>query len=451
MRTESRLSPNVVPSSDPLAFERRAAAASRAYHETTRDAFSFEDRRRDLAHFAAEFYRNRLGGRDSPETRAVFEAVADPDTLLIVHSHDGQLPHLGIVRMVLKAHDVASLDRKAVTLYLIGDHYTAAMKRTNLRFGMPLAGRSPDDLRNPPKLPFEKRSQTPFCWLPPPPEYDLEMLRHKIAAFILQNLGHEKRGGGRPLPHAKEEIMMRLHDLFAQLTRATRETESLGDWLIRVQYDMFKLMLGPEASRILFLPMADLTRLFRGELTTIAERADQVAAIKAAVSAEQLARGEEPYQREAQASPFWVHCPACFRRTRHAWRPQTSVDFVCPFCGSRNLLEGEATWKWTMPDIVAYETALFRLGTDAWIVGSHASYLPVIERVYARLFQSEMPPKFFLTSVPVFRGIGDPSEGYGRTRLLRALLEMDPSALAAGLRAPWGEDPKLRSDLLESP
>jgi hypothetical protein len=114
-------------------------------------------------------------------------------------------------------------------------------------------------------------------------------------------------------------------------------------------------------------------------------------------------------------------------------------------------LEGEAAWKWTMPDIVAYEVALFRLGTDAWVVGSRASYLPAIERTYDRLFRSPMPPRFFQTSVPVFRGIGDPPEGYGRTRLLRALLEMDPAALAAGLRAPWEENPKLRSDLLGAP
>jgi hypothetical protein len=77
--------------------------------------------------------------------------------------------------------------------------------------------------------------------------------------------------------------------------------------------------------------------------------------------------------------------------------------------------------------------------------------LPAIERTYDRLFRSPMPPRFFQTSVPVFRGIGDPPEGYGRTRLLRALLEMDPAALAAGLRAPWEENPKLRSDLLGAP
>ena len=55
------------------------------------------------------------------------------------------------------------------------------------------------------------------------------------------------------------------------------------------------------------------------------------------------------------------------------------------------------------------------------------------------------------TTVPTFQGIGDLPEGYGRTRLLRALLEMEPPALAAGLRVPWEENPQLRSDLLGAP
>jgi hypothetical protein len=439
-----------IAASGPRAFESRAAAEARAYHEAERKAFSIDERRRDLSRFAKEFYETRLGAPASRESRAALDAIADPDTLLIVHSHDGQLPHLGIVRMVLKAHDIASQDRKAVTLYLVGNHYTAAMKRLNLRFGMPHVGRSPDELEHPPKLPVEN-AQTPFRWLPPPSQTQLEDLRRKVDAFLLQNIGHEKRMGSALVPDAKERIMVRLHDLFGLLSQAARGSESFGDWLIRVQHDLFTLMLGPEAGRIVFLPMADMTSLFRGELTMVADRAEEVAAVKAAVSAEQIARGEEPYAREAQASSFWVHCPACYRRARQPWHPARPVEFECPFCQTRHRLEGEAAWKWTMPDIVAYEVALFRLGTDAWVVGSRASYLPAIERTYDRLFRSPMPPRFFQTSVPVFRGIGDPPEGYGRTRLLRALLEMDPAALAAGLRAPWEENPKLRSDLLGAP
>jgi len=88
---------------------------------------------------------------------------------------------------------------------------------------------------------------------------------------------------------------------------------------------------------------------------------------------------------------------------------------VCPFCATHVVLAAEEAWKWVMPDIIGYEAALFRLGIAGWVVGSHAPYHPVVERTYARLFGAEMPPKFFLTSVPVFRGIGDPRDGYGRT------------------------------------
>src|SRR5213076_3342939 len=36
--------------------------------------------------------------RGTAGTRAAIEALANPDTLLIEMAHDGQLPHLGIVR-----------------------------------------------------------------------------------------------------------------------------------------------------------------------------------------------------------------------------------------------------------------------------------------------------------------------------------------------------------------
>src|SRR3981189_1871696 len=290
-----------VASSGLLPFESRAAAEARAYREGMQKAFSVDERRRDLSRFAKEFYRTRLHASVNREPSEAFEDIADPDTVLIVHSHDGQLPHLGIVRMVLKAHDIASQDRKAVTLYLIGNHYTAAMKRLNLRFGMPLIGRSPDELEHPPKIPVAN-AQTPFRWLPPPSEHDLEMLRRKVDAFLPQNIGHEKRAGTKAASDAKERIPARLQDLFTLLNRAARESESFGDWLIRVQHDVFTLMLGPEAGRIVFLPMADLSVLFRDALTMVADRAEEVSAVKAAVNAEQIARGEEPYAREAQAS-----------------------------------------------------------------------------------------------------------------------------------------------------
>ena len=59
-----------------------------------------------------------------------------------------------------------------------------------------------------------------------------------------------------------------------------------------------------------------------------------------------------------------------------------------------------------------------------------------------------MPPKFFLTSMPRFRGVGDATEGFPRTRLLRALLEVPPPELARALSIPWDENPAIVSEIL---
>jgi hypothetical protein len=439
--------------SDPFLVEREAAITSRAYHRVARDKLGFEDRRRGLARFARRFYADRLGLPADGPSGALSDALADPDTLLIEMAHDGQLPHLGIVRLVLKAHDIALRDPNALTLYLIGNHYTPAMRPENLRFGAPLQGRCPDDVKHPPKIQIGKaHANTPFHWLRPPTEPALTALRDQIEAFVENNLAHEKKEGRRRLdPNAKECLTTRLDDLFRILKVTAAEVVSFGDWLIRIQRDLFRRMLGREADRIVFLPMRELTDLLRPELTLLADREEEVGTVKTEVAREQAGEGVEPYQRDAQASSFWVHCPSCFRRTRMAWRPGGRLTFACRFCWVDHDLAAEEAWSWTMPDIVAYEVALVHLGLGGWVVGSHAAYHPVVERTFARLFGFEMPPKFFLTSVPVFRGIGDPPEGYRRTRLLRALLEMEPPDLAAALRAPWKEDPVLRSDLLVSP
>src|SRR5438105_13070768 len=86
------------------------------------------------------------------------------------------------------------------------------------------------------------------------------------------------------------------------LVLAAAEVASFGDWLIRAQYDLFHRMMGEEADRIVFLPMADLTSLLRPELTVVAERANDVSAIKAEVGREQLSAGIEPYTRRDRKS-----------------------------------------------------------------------------------------------------------------------------------------------------
>src|SRR6267378_1959234 len=178
---------------DSRSVERDAATKSRAYRESTGKAALSQDRRHALAAFAAEFYDRRMHVQASPESRAVLASLADPDTVVFEMAHDGQLPHLGIVRLVLKTHDIARMDRRAVTLYLVGNHYTAAMRPDNLWFGASLQGRSPDEVKHPPKVRVGKaHAHTPFRWLPPPAEKDLADLQDQIADFIANNLAHEK-------------------------------------------------------------------------------------------------------------------------------------------------------------------------------------------------------------------------------------------------------------------
>lgn len=429
-------------------FERDAARRCREFHG--RAGPSPRERRPSLAEFARGFYANRLRVQSSAGQRTAIDDLEDADCLAIEMAHDGQLPHLGIVRLVLKAHDIAGADGQAVTLYLVGNHYTPAMRPDNIRFGMPLKGAPPDEVKHPPKVRVGKASaHIPFRWLPPPRGEELARLRDQIHDFIRNNVTEAEKVG-LPLESGSEARMrQRLAWEFELLTAAAAAVESFGDWLVRAQHDLFHAMLGGEADRILFLPMADLTDLLRSDLAAIAVRADAVARIKAKVSAEQKGRGEEPYLlRGSEPSPFWVYCPSCRRRRRTAWTPGSQTTFACPTCGHRTALSESDFWRWAMPDIVAYESALFRLGIDGWVVGSHASYHPVIESVHHEVFGSEAPPRFFQTSVPVFRGVGEPEGGDRRSRLLRVLLETEPAALAKALRAPWSDDPVVRSDAI---
>ncbi len=409
--------------SDPWCFEQDAAKECRRFHDQRFEPL--EGRREALAKFAERFYRERLGIAPPPATRAALAAIADPRGLAIEIAHDGQLPHLGIVRMVLKARDLAERDGRGVALYLVGNHYTAAMRPDNVRFGMPLRGESPDAVKHPPKIRIGKaNAHVPFRWLPPPRHGDLEALREQVRAFVRHNLAHEKARGAALVPDARARAEERLHGIFDGLMAASAAVSSMGDWLMRVQWDLFRMMLGEGAESIVFLPMAELTDLFRDELAQI--------------------------PRAAAHTPggFWIHCPKCFRRQRLHWSPGAATAFRCQVCAYSAELTETEIWRWFAPDIVAYEAGLFRLGVDGWVAGSRASYHPEIRRVSIEVFGREPPPTFFLESVPSFRGAGDPPEGFRKTRLLRALLEAEPEAIAAALSAPWAENPVLRSDLI---
>jgi hypothetical protein len=216
-------------------------------------------------------------------------------------------------------------------------------------------------------------------------------------------------------------MVQRLREQFRLLASAAREVSNFGDWFVRVQHELLRDMLGSEVRRVIFLPMADLKELVRPHLEEIAQIAP---------------------------SRFWLHCPSCRHRQRLSWTPGTSIPFACEGCGQSKRLSQTEAWDLTFPDVVAFEAALVRLGIDGWIVGSRAPYHPQVELLHRRLWGREMPPKFFITSVPRFRGVGDPPDGYGKTRLLRALLEVEPAKLARLLSEPWVKSPDIVSEFL---
>jgi len=404
--------------------ERLAAAACRKYHEHVVLPNRFVVRRAALASFVSEFYRNRLKVLPSSDLQRALKELTAPDTLAVEVAHDGQLPHLGIVRMVLKADEIARADGQAVVLYLVGNHYTPEMRPDNLHYGMPLKGRPPNALKHPPRIRVGRANvHTPFRLLPPPSQAGLEELHRQLTEYVAHNVGHERRAGHNVSEAEEPRLLDRLRGQFDLLRRIASEVSSFGDWLIRVQYELLRELLGEDKDRVLLLPMAETTSLLREDLTALAGR--------------DLAKGS-----------FWLYCPSCHRRHRVAWSPGIALKFSCSHCGHRADIGEEEVWDWLMPDIVAYEAALFRLGIDGWVVGSHADYHPQIDRLYGESFGLEMPPKFFLTSVPKFRGIGDAQEGFSRTRLLRALLEVPPAELARALSIPWVEHPAIVSDML---
>lgn len=422
---------------DALDVERAAARASRSFHERIVRPAVFEDRRSALALLVTDFYERRLRIRPTAGQRRSLQALSDPNSLAVEIAHDGQLPHLGIVRMVFKAREIGAIDGRGVPLYLIGTHYAPSMRPDNLHFGMPLEGTAPDRVREPPRIPLPPGSRDrPFRSLPPPTAEDLSRLASQLREYVGHNLHYARSRGGGVRPGDRERILARLDDLFRTLTRDAAQVSNFGDWLIRVQHDLFTSLLGEEENTVLFVPMAELAELLREDLTTVAR----------SVRTRSRDRAGGPDGKDAGG--FWLYCPNCFRRQRLDWGGEENAHLHCPKCGHEASLEGPGLWRWLFPDVVSFGAAIFRLGIDGWVVGSPASYHPQIDAAYRGAFGLDAPPRFILASVPTFTGLGEPPEGFGKTRLLRALLEVEPTDLAERLSAPWDDNPRIVSEFL---
>jgi len=418
--------------------ERAHIAAAKAY----RPAGEPSGARRRLADFITSFYaRIRIA-----VPAGLADRLADPSLPVIEMAHDGQLPHLGIVRSVLKADEIAAATG-GVCLYLIGNHYTSAMKPRNLHLGMPLRGVAPEKTKSPLRVSVGGASEdVPFKLLPAPSKEQLGDLEARAADYLTNNAAHERSRGTEVRDLGAVEA--RMAATFHVLRSTAGEVGSFGDWLIRVQHDL--LDAGRSLPSTLFAPFGDLHVPLRRELAAVMAREPDTIRLKASVSQGQRERGEKPYAA-LPVSSGWLACPRCGNRARTESLSTTAVRFKCPGCGQTaegTLADFEDRFS---PDIVLFELMLFQAGIHGWVVGSRAAYHPVIEAAHRLILGGEMPPKFLLASVPRFRGIGDPPDGYGRTRLVRALFESERDVLLSALRAPWAEDPALTSPHLDLP
>ncbi len=375
-----------------------------------------------------DLYVHRLRLDDSHALVDALRALLlDEASILVEIAHDGQIPHLGVVRMCLKARQLASQMNGGLALYLVGDHYSAEMRPRNLYLGLPLRGIDADHVKTPLTVSVGKHQRhVPFMWLPPPSETALTSLEERSEAWLQHNAsfaGH---------PGASEVTVGRLRAEFEGFRESARLTRSFGDWLIRIQVLWLDALSDNRSNRLAVLPMSAIAEWVPDIL---AEVANSWMFERASVSS------------EGPASGFWVYCPGCRRRLRAAWR-DGSFEAHCTHC------EQDVRARWpedasrVMPGIEAFEIALFHAGVSGWIVGSHADYIPVIERKYLHQFGRRAPPSFLLSSVPRFFGLGEPAAGHGRARLPRALLEVNPRLLGQALEAPWDDDPVIRSELL---
>lgn len=390
-----------------------------------------------------DLYTRRLRLQDGRErARRLKELLEDSTSTLIEIAHDGQVPHLGIIRMVLKSRQLAESTPRGLALYLIGDHYSAEMRPRNLYLGLPLRGVDADHVKTPFTVPVGKHMRhVPFRWLPPPEESKLDELERRAAAWVAHNASYSHK------PVALPMVKERLHTQFELLRDSAVLTSSFADWILRVQILWFDAMFGGPPSRLVVLPMSGIVEWLPEILRDVAA-SGPVASVDRGESVSASSEAMLGREEDSAFGSFWIYCRTCFRRYRATWE-EGQFRAYCTSCDASLVARWPGDAEWVMPDIVAYEMALFHAGVAGWVVGSRAAYLPVIGRGYLERFQREMPPTFLLDSKPRFQGLGEPAEGDTRARLLRVLLEVDAADIRTSLEAPWSECPDLRSPLLD--
>lgn len=422
--------------------ETKIANACLRYHNDILTEEKSLVNREELFRFVKRFYYERIRVELTNEEESVLqESLLNPKTVLLEVAYDGYLPHLGVVRMVLKTYHVSTLIPNSCTLYLIGNHYTVAMKRGSTLFGLPLRGHEPNAVKKPIYFPVRgKNKHTPLRGIEPPSNKLMDEIDANVRQWIYENIAYERKNGNRII--CKEDIFNNLEEIINILKDCASKVTNYGDWVIRVQYVLFKKLLRDNINRILFLPMSDFYKLIGNDYRYILRKTKLLNKCKNEISKKQIYRGDVAYQKmeaDEDTSPFWIYCPKCYSRGRSIALPDEKLYFRCKVCGFEVNDFLFNLWDKTMPDVVGFEIGVFRLGIGGWIVGGKQSYQDVVDATYKALYDIPPPPRFISDSIPIFRGIGEPNEGYSKTKLIRALIEVSGENLKKSLLKPWKE------------
>ena len=430
--------------------EKEYAASCIKYHNNYIRTDEKFVKRQQIYQSVIDFYSKIQIELSSAQESNLKDSILNPETIFLEVAHDGQFPHLGIVQMVLKTYHVSTFINNSMVLYFIGDHYSADMRAESTLFGIPQMGVSPDKQKKPIVFKIGRKNQhVPLKWIAAPSAQMIDEVERGIRDWIVNNISYEKKKGN--VITDVKMIENNLKNIISILRESAKIVDNYGDWIIRVQYILFKELLGDDINKIVFLPFTEMTKLAKKEYIYNFEHTREINSIKKEVSKKQVESGLIPYQKtdiSEDITCFWLYCPNCKRRTRPIKCSENGIAFKCRICNSEIKGSIDDLWDMIMPDIIAFENAYFRLGIGGWIIGSKAPYHDVISETYTYLYGVPMPPKFLLSSIPVYRGIGDSDEGYGRTTLMRALLETSNEKLFESLMSPWGDNPYIESDFL---
>lgn len=406
--------------------------------------------RKKIYELVKEFYSKIKIELSYSQKSYLKDSILDPNTIFLEVAHDGQIPHLGIVRLVLKTYHISTLIPNSMVLYFIGDHYSSNMCPESTLFGIPQMGVTTEQQKNPVVFKLGRKKQhVPLKWIDSPSIEMIDEVESKVKDWIVNNISYEKKNGNKV--RDPERIKTYLQRIISTLKEDSKLVDTYGDWIIKVQYDLFKELMGEEVNKIIFLPFSDMTKIAKNHYIYALENTKKINQIKEKVSRKQTETGKIPYQKSERSEDtacFWLYCPECKRRSRPQRLLDGTLSFKCHVCNTEVKDSIENLWDIVMPDIVAFENAYFRMGIGGWVIGSKAPYQEVIGEVYKSLYGYPMPPRFLLNSIPIFKGIGDPKEGYGRTTLMRALIEISREKLFKDLMSPWCENPYIESDFL---